>query len=62
MRTHTCSRCRKAEQIPTNQLVKFDASFHDLCRDCWQGFRSWFYAGERIARVAESTDDAANAH
>ena len=34
MRKHTCSRCRKEEQIPTTQLVKFDTAFHDLCRDC----------------------------
>jgi hypothetical protein len=56
MRTHTCSRCRKVEQIPTNQLVKFDATLHDLCQDCWLAFRSWFYAGERIVRLNESTD------
>ncbi len=60
MRKHTCSRCRKEEQIPTHQLVKFDAQCNDLCRDCWEGFRAWFYAGDRISRFVESTEDAGN--
>lgn len=55
MRKHVCNRCRREEQIPTHQLVKFDAEHHNLCSDCWQGFRSWFYAGDRITRFAESS-------
>ena len=54
MKKHTCSRCRKVEQIPTHQLVRFDAAFHDLCQDCWQGFRSWFYAGDRVTLLADA--------
>ena len=55
MKTHTCSRCRKVELIPTHQLVKFDTGYHDLCKDCWEGFRSWFFAGERVKKFADST-------
>ncbi len=55
MRKHTCSRCRREEPIPTNQMVKFDTDFHNLCKDCWEGFRSWFFAGERITRFVDTT-------
>jgi hypothetical protein len=50
MSKHVCSRCRRLEVIPTHQVVRFDASVHALCRDCWQAFRAWFYAGDRIGR------------
>ncbi len=56
MRKHVCQRCRREDQIPTHQLVKFDATVHELCKDCWEGFRAWFFAGHRITRTpAEPT-------
>ncbi len=51
MRTHTCSRCRTQQVIPTHQIVKFDATVQHLCHDCWEAFRSWFYAGDRIVQL-----------
>ena len=43
--------------IPTHQMVKFDTVVQPLCRDCWQGFRSWFFAGERIIRLDATPTD-----
>ena len=53
MKKHVCSRCRAEESIPTHQLLKFDASGHELCGGCWKAFRAWFFAGDRIVRWAE---------
>jgi hypothetical protein len=36
--------------IPTHQIVKFDGAIQALCQDCWEGFRAWFFAAERIVR------------
>jgi hypothetical protein len=56
MRKHACSRCRTEQVIPTHQIVKFDTTVQPLCRDCWEGFRAWFFAGDRIIRLDPITN------
>jgi hypothetical protein len=57
MKKHVCSRCRHEAVIPTHQLLRFDSDYQQLCRDCWEGFRAWFFAGEKIRRYADPQID-----
>ena len=43
MSKHVCDRCRREEDIPTHQFVKFDNEVRYLCSDCWQRFREWYF-------------------
>jgi DNA-directed RNA polymerase subunit RPC12/RpoP len=45
-----CTRCQAEEAIPTHQYVKFDGHVQYLCAACWQVFRKWFFASNRIDR------------
>ena len=45
-----CQRCNVQEYIPTFQYVKFDNRVQYLCSSCWQIFRKWFFAGNRIEK------------
>ncbi|MBI3271481.1 MAG: hypothetical protein HYZ53_21000 [Planctomycetes bacterium] len=42
MDTLKCTRCDRAESIPTHQFVKFDGKVHYVCKSCWEDFRRWF--------------------
>jgi len=45
-----CRRCDIEGLIPTFQYVKFDGDVQYLCDACWQMFRRWFFAADRIEK------------
>lgn len=51
-----CDRCRRQDEIPTYQFLKFDGEVQFLCRDCWEMFRRWFFSSRRIERDTGSED------
>ncbi len=58
-----CARCRTAEPIEKERLLKFDLAERPLCRRCWEEFRRFLRAGARLreAPFGESVSPASPA-
>ncbi len=48
MSRQNCSRCGQEEHIPTHQFVKYDLEVKYLCGSCWEDFRAFMNARERM--------------